>query len=96
MITILLKVFTIFCGSGLKWIGPFIIPFINILALISCFIPISLSIYLSSNNYLNSSDDKKTAGRSFGFGFLIYYVIMFLIGCSVLQISCAANDQISF
>lgn len=93
----ILKIFTIFCDSGLKWISPFITPFINIAAIISCFIPISLSIYFSGKNFLNAKEgEEKTAKRSFGFGFLIYYLLMFISQCIVLQVACGVSDQIPF
>jgi hypothetical protein len=93
MAQVFLEIFSVFCGVGGPYIAPFIIPIINPALLISSFIPILLIIMYTGTNILNSTDDSngnktKSWGKGSGYAFLIYYVIILLISCSIMQAAC--------
>jgi len=89
MIQIILKLFSMFCSFGGPWVAPFFMPIINIPLIISSFIPIMLSIMLSGPNVLNTNENgEKDWKKGSGWSFLIYYLIFFIISCSVLQSTC--------
>lgn len=99
MAQVFLEVFTIFCGAGGAWISPFIMPLINPVTLISCFIPIMLSVmFINGNNFLNSDDDgkgnkTKNWSKGSGYAFLIYYLIFLSLACSIMQTACKVGQS---
>jgi hypothetical protein len=100
-----LEIFDIFCSYGGPYIAPLYMPIFGLLNVF--FLPMSLSlwcvlllsiftpIYTSSPGFLNSSDNtNKDGGKAFGYSFLIYYIVMIIIFCSIMQISCKAKEAI--
>lgn len=95
MAQVFIQAFQMFCsvpgGSG---IGALVLPIFNPVLLISCFIPIMLSVmFIGQPNILNSSDSTtKEWARSSQNAFIIYYIVFFLIGLSVLTAACEVAD----
>jgi len=99
MAQVILKVFSLFCSLGGPNIVPFFLPLINPMTLISSFIPIMLIVMLGTGiNALNSSDDGKEKNWSKGsaWAFLIYYLIVFISACSVMQTTCRVGQSTGF
>lgn len=94
MVTVLIQAFQMFCGiPGGSGIGALVFPIFNPVLLISCFLPIMASVMLISPNMLNSSDSNtKEWARGSQNAFIIYYLIFFLIGLSVLTAACEVTD----
>lgn len=104
MLPIIMKAVSMFCGLGGPYVAPILIPIIGLLIplpplfsslwctlVVSIFIP----IYFSSVNVLNSGDNKdKDIKRTFGFSFLIYYIICLSIMCSIMQAACKVSSSI--
>jgi hypothetical protein len=94
-----LRMFSIFCGLGGPNVGSFIAPFFPGF-LSSSFIPIFLIVMLGSNaNIINSSQEgetrKKNWGKGAGLSFLIYYLVLLFLACSILQTACRVNENIN-
>lgn len=99
MASVILKVFQMFCGiPGGSVTGSLVVPILNPVLLISCFIPIMLSvIYIGGPNILNSSDNtNKEWARGSQNAFLIYYIVFFFISLSILNTVCQVADILPF
>ena len=97
MATLVLDVFKMFCWIPGGSIGAgLIVPLINPGLLISCFLPIMLSImFIGSPNFLNSKDNVKTDwSRGSASAFIIYYCIFFIITAFVMTKACEIADNI--
>lgn len=95
MASVILQVFSMFCGVPGGSLGAaLVVPILNPVLLISCFIPILLSIiYIGGANILNSSDNtNKEWARSSQNAFLIYYIVFFFISLSILNTACQVAD----
>ncbi len=97
MATLVLQAFQMFCWIPGGSIGAaFILPLINPALLISCFIPIMLSVmFIGGPNFLNSKDSTKTDwNRGSASAFIIYYSIFFIITVFVMNTACKVVDYI--
>lgn len=97
MAELVLDVFKLFCWiPGGSFGAAFIIPLINPMLLISCFIPIMLSVmFIGDANFLNSKDSqKKDWSRGSASAFIIYYSIFFIITAFVMNTACKVADYI--
>ena len=97
MATLVLDAFKLFCWVPGGAIGAgFIVPLVNPALLISCFIPIMLSVmFIGSPNFLNSKDNVKTDwGRGSASAFIIYYVIAFILTAFLMTTACKVADYI--
>jgi hypothetical protein len=89
-----------FCDiPGSRYWFPIIYPIVNIPALISCFIPILLSVIYSSANYINARQNEKgewEKDTNYGskWAFLIYYVISCLVAFYVMGKVCKVVNYI--
>lgn len=97
MIQVILKAFAMFCGFGGATFAPFLIPLINPSCWVVLVLCVFLPIYFSQDSFLNTDtlpdgSKKKNGGKAFGFAFLFYYVILLILGCSIMQATCKAND----
>lgn len=95
MAQVFIQAFQMFCGiPGGSGIGALVLPIFNPVLLISSFLPILLSVMLIGQpNILNSSDSKtKEWARGSQNAFIIYYLIFFLIGLSILTAACEVAD----
>lgn len=94
MIQLVLKSLRIFCALGGSYVAPFLIPLLNPSScsiLVICFF---LPIWYSSPSILNSYDNKTVeSNKSFYSAFGIYYVIMVIVLCSLMQSICDANPM---
>jgi hypothetical protein len=96
----LLKTFTLFCSFGGSYIAPFLIPLLNPSCWVVLVLCVFLPIYFSPDSAINSDtqDDgtkKKNGGKAFGFAFLFYYIILVILACSIMQLSCQASKAIN-
>jgi hypothetical protein len=87
-----------FCSFGGEWIAPFLIPLINPICWVVLVLCVFLPIYFSRDSVLNTDTQvdgskKRNAGKAFGFAFVFYYVILVILGCSIMQVACKANDS---
>lgn len=97
MAQVFIQAFQIFCGiPGGSLGGALVAPIVNPMALISCFIPIMLSVmFIGDPNMLNSIDNKqKEWARGSQSAFMIYYTIFFFVALSILYTACKAADFI--
>ena len=97
MAELVLDVFKMFCWIPGGTIGAaFILPIINPGLLISCFIPIMLSImFIGGANFLNSKDSQnKDWSRGSASAFIIYYSIFFIITAVVMNTACKVADYV--
>jgi hypothetical protein len=94
MIQLILKGVTMFCGAGGQIWAPFVMQLVNPFSWSVLVLCVFLPIYFSNPSVLNSADGKKKQiDRTFGIAFGIYYVIMVIILCSVMQSACKVNDS---
>jgi hypothetical protein len=101
VVQIIIKAIQMFCSFGGPYIAPFIYPGLGLLIpgpmfilwpilLLSFFMP----LMLSSANFLNSDDDQNiNGGKAFLNAFAIYYLIMIIVACVVMQSTCNVVDQ---
>lgn len=105
MIQLILKIVSLFCNFGGPYVAPLIIPIYGLLVpltlpLFCCLWSIlCCSIFIplqrSDPNILNSKDGEKRFGRTFGFSFLIYYLLIVSSMCLLMQKACQVNDAIN-
>lgn len=94
MIQIIMKSMSMFCGGPLKYIAPLFMPLINPSSWSVLVICVIIPIYWSKVSTLNSDDGKeKSYKRTLGVAFGIYYAIMIVLLCSIMQSICKVNDQ---
>ena len=100
-----MKAVSIFCGLGGPYVAPILVPILGLLAIpilplfsslwCTLVVCIFIPIYFSGVNVLNSGDNKeKDIKRTFGFSFLIYYIICVSIMCSIMQAACKVSASI--
>ncbi len=95
-VPIILKVFTIFCNIGGKWIAPFLMPLINPICWTVLVLSVFLPILYSGPAWMNKDEKgQQDAGKAFGFAFLFYYIIVLVSACSVMQAACAGANVVS-
>lgn len=101
-----ITVLQMFCDYGGPYIAPLYMPIFGLINVMM--FPVSLclwSILLLSiftpvitapPGILNSDDNQtKNGGKAFGYSFLIYYIVMIIIYCIIMQLTCKAKDSLN-
>jgi hypothetical protein len=88
-----------FCMFGGPWVAPFVMPCINVLCLLCCFLPSLSSAIMSGPNPINHNSNNpdpnsKDWGRASAWVFAFYYIISLLFFCAVMQMVCKVNDNL--
>lgn len=97
MAQVVLKFLSIFCGiPGAKYITPFFTPLINPSSWSVFLLCFFLPICTSGAAALRKTDNKQDSKKAFKFAFFIWYPIVVLITCSLMQAACKVSNSLPF
>ncbi len=97
MIQIILKLLSLFCKIGGKWVFMFVQPLISPFSWSTLVLSVFLPIYYSKKNFMNYDEEsgKKDSTKAFGYSFLIHYIICVIFLYFVFTAACRVSDEIN-